>query len=71
LTETSIACSEVGFESGFGSVPQFYLRFKQATGMSPSRFRASSRVIFQKGDGPAGGIRGDIQAGGLGCQVLH
>lgn len=40
LLENRLSLSEIAFETGFSSVPHLSTRFKQATGLSPTQFRA-------------------------------
>jgi AraC family transcriptional regulator len=44
LADTRIPISQIASECGFKNAPQLSLRFRAAIGMSPSRYRASTRT---------------------------
>jgi AraC family transcriptional regulator len=43
LSDTRIPISQIARDCGFKNAPQFSLRFRAATGVSPSRYRGSAR----------------------------
>lgn len=43
LADTRVPISQIAVDCGFKNAPQLSLRFRAATGMSPSRYRASTR----------------------------
>jgi AraC-like DNA-binding protein len=43
LAGTDLACSSVGYASGFGSASSFYAHFTKVVGTSPARYRAALR----------------------------
>jgi len=61
LQRTDHTCSEIAFESGFGSVQHFNRIFRRLEDMSPRRWR--QQAISSRAGGLAGSARGDRPAG--------